>query len=80
MGVHSLLLVRAHRLINERLQLQLPLLALLQHPNVRSLARYIELAASPPEYNMADAALARVNRLRMAQRRRLAVASRKTEA
>ncbi len=79
MGVHSLLLVRAHRLINERLQLQLPLLALLQHPNVRALARHIEQASAPPEQNMADAALSRVNRLREAQRRRHALATRKTE-
>jgi amino acid adenylation domain-containing protein/non-ribosomal peptide synthase protein (TIGR01720 family) len=49
LGAHSLTLVRAHRLINQRLGLQLPLVALLQHPSVESLARHIAAAKpSPP--------------------------------
>jgi len=69
MGVHSLLLVRAHRLINERLGLNLPLLALLQHANIRALAQHLARAAPEPQSVLAQSALDRVRKLRDAQRK-----------
>lgn len=42
LGGHSLLLIQAHRLIQDRLQIALPLVELFRHPTVESLARTIE--------------------------------------
>ena len=79
MGVHSVLLVRAHQLINERLHLQLPLLALLQHASIRALAHHIESATPDAETDMAQAALQRVRKLRDAQRKNAARQARSTD-
>lgn len=69
MGVHSLLLVRAHRVIQERLDITLPLLALVRHPTIRSLARLIDAGGQEQDDGVADAARERVRRLRLAQQR-----------
>ncbi len=49
LGGHSLLLVRAHALLKQRLRADLPIVALLQYPTVRSLARHLsgERATTP---------------------------------
>jgi hypothetical protein len=46
LGGHSLLLIRAHRLLEDRLQLAIPLVNLFKYPTIESLARWIEQA--PP--------------------------------
>jgi len=45
LGGHSLLMVQAHREIEEHFQTTLPLIKLLEHPTVRALAAYIRGAA-----------------------------------
>lgn len=45
-GGHSLLLVRMHARLREVLNLEFPIVALLQHPSIRSLAGYFEKPAS----------------------------------
>ncbi|NVM91279.1 amino acid adenylation domain-containing protein [Variovorax sp. SG517] len=42
LGGHSLLLIRAHRLLEDRLQATFPLVSLFKYPTVESLARWIE--------------------------------------
>ncbi|RQO56211.1 non-ribosomal peptide synthetase [Variovorax sp. KBW07] len=42
LGGHSLLLIRAHRLLEDRLQAAFPLVNLFKYPTVESLARWIE--------------------------------------
>ncbi len=42
LGGHSLLLIRAHRLLEDRLHLAVPLVHLFKYPTVGSLARWIE--------------------------------------
>ncbi|PLC06709.1 non-ribosomal peptide synthetase [Variovorax sp. RO1] len=42
LGGHSLLLIRAHRLLEDRLQATFPLVNLFKYPTVESLARWIE--------------------------------------
>lgn len=69
MGVHSLLLVRAHRVIQERLGVTLPLLALVRHPTIRGLARWLDDDGDGHDDGVADAARDRVRRLRLAQQR-----------
>jgi acyl carrier protein len=41
LGGHSLLLVRAHAALKEKLQTDIPIVALLQYPTIRSLARHL---------------------------------------
>lgn len=41
LGGHSLLMVQAHPEIQEHFQMTIPLIKLLEHPTVRSLARYV---------------------------------------
>lgn len=41
LGGHSLLMVQTHREIQERLEITIPLIKLLEHPTVRALAAYI---------------------------------------
>lgn len=69
-GGHSLLLVQAHRLMQERWQLELPVVALLRYPTVRTLARHLDGGAQGEASSVAQTALARVQRLRAAQGRR----------
>jgi Condensation domain/Phosphopantetheine attachment site len=68
-GGHSLLLVQAHRLMQERWGIELPVVALLRHPTVRSLARHLDGTTQAPAHSVAQTALARVQRLRAAQKR-----------
>ncbi|MDN6888108.1 AMP-binding protein, partial [Variovorax sp. CAN2819] len=42
LGGHSLLLIRAHRLLEDRLEATFPLVSLFKYPTVESLARWIE--------------------------------------
>jgi len=42
LGGHSLLLIRAHRLLEDRLHATFPLVNLFKYPTVESLARWIE--------------------------------------
>jgi non-ribosomal peptide synthase protein (TIGR01720 family) len=45
LGGHSLLLVQMHRLLREKLNADLPIVALFAHPTVRALARHLEQPA-----------------------------------
>ncbi len=45
LGGHSLLLIRAHRLLEDRLRIAVPLVHLFKYPTVGSLARWIEQGA-----------------------------------
>jgi acyl carrier protein len=49
-GGHSLLLVQMHRLLQEKLNSEFPIVALFEHPTVRSLARHL----SEPAAQLAD--------------------------
>jgi acyl carrier protein len=42
LGGHSLLLIRMHKLLEERLRIELPLMDLFQHTSVGALVRHIE--------------------------------------
>ncbi|MDH6593494.1 amino acid adenylation domain-containing protein [Variovorax sp. TBS-050B] len=56
LGGHSLLLIRAHRLLEDRLQVAVPLVQLFKYPTVASLARW--LAEAPDAAASAAAAAA----------------------
>ncbi|SEL61868.1 amino acid adenylation domain-containing protein [Roseateles sp. YR242] len=47
LGGHSLLLIRLHRLLEDRLQARLRMVDLFKHPNVEALARHLRLAQRP---------------------------------
>ncbi|SDE76096.1 Acyl carrier protein, partial [Paracidovorax valerianellae] len=55
-GGHSLLLVRVHRMLQDRCQVSLPLVQLFQYPTVAALARRIQqgATAAPSEAAKAD--------------------------
>ncbi|MGA9829320.1 MAG: condensation domain-containing protein, partial [Rhodanobacteraceae bacterium] len=68
LGGHSLLLVRAHAELKERLSTDLPIVALLQYPTIRSLARH--LAQGSADAARADAVIDRARKQREANARR----------
>jgi non-ribosomal peptide synthase protein (TIGR01720 family) len=69
MGVQSLQLVRAHRLLQQRLARPLRLLDMVTHPTVRQLAQaWGAPAPAAPGHPLAAAAAARARRWRSAQR------------
>jgi len=75
LGGHSLLLIRAHRLLQDRLRIELPLVQLFKHPTVESLARAIEQGGGRAEAAAASAAIderALRQRAAMLQRRKAA--------
>ncbi|MDH6168360.1 amino acid adenylation domain-containing protein [Variovorax boronicumulans] len=74
LGGHSLLLIRAHRLLEDRLQVALPLVNLFKYPTVDSLAQWIEQGgakAAPASSAVADDRALR-QRAAMLQRRKVA--------
>jgi acyl carrier protein len=64
LGGHSLLLVRAHAQLRDKVRADLPIVALLQFPTIRSLARH--LAGERPGAATADAAMDRARKQREA--------------
>ena len=74
LGGHSLLLIRAHRLMEDRLQGSFPLVNLFKYPTVESLARWIEQGGAQAAAVSAAGADDRALRQRaaMLQRRRVA--------
>jgi non-ribosomal peptide synthetase component F len=74
LGGHSLLLVRAHAQLKERLQVDLPIVALLQFPTIRALARH--LSGGPSGGPAPQAAIDRAQKQREAQQRRRTLAGR----
>jgi non-ribosomal peptide synthetase component F len=66
LGGHSLLLLQAHSRLRDSLRAELPVVALLQFPTIRTLARHLSGAAAP----VPDAARARAEKQRDALRRR----------
>ncbi|QNK68497.1 non-ribosomal peptide synthetase [Variovorax sp. PAMC26660] len=74
LGGHSLLLIRAHRLLEDRLKTAFPLVNLFKYPTVESLARWIEQGAGHAAAASAAAGDERALRQRaaMLQRRKAA--------
>jgi non-ribosomal peptide synthetase component F len=68
LGGHSILLLQAHARLREKLDPQLPVVALLQYPTIRSLARHLSGASSPGADH--DAMQDRVHKQRQALARR----------
>jgi len=68
LGGHSLLLIRAHTRLKEVLRVDLPIVALLQYPTIRALARH--LTQSPSSGATPQAAMDRAQKQREAQQRR----------
>ncbi|WP_431111394.1 amino acid adenylation domain-containing protein [Variovorax paradoxus] len=58
LGGHSLLLIRAHRLLEDRLQIAIPVVNLFKYPTIESLARWIEQAPAGATSFAASAAAA----------------------
>jgi acyl carrier protein len=56
LGGHSLLLIRAHRLLEDRLQIAIPVVNLFKYPTIESLARWIEQAPAGAASSAAAAA------------------------
>ena len=71
LGVQSLQLVRAHRMLQERLKRPLRLMDMVEHPNIRRLAEawaLHDLDDPAPKANpLAQQAMARARRARQAQ-------------
>ncbi|QGW83561.1 non-ribosomal peptide synthetase [Variovorax paradoxus] len=76
LGGHSLLLIRAHRLLEDRLQMAIPVVNLFKYPTIESLARWIEQAPAGAASSAAAAAAGDDRALRqraaMLQRRKAA--------
>jgi non-ribosomal peptide synthetase component F len=72
LGGHSLLLIRAHARLKEVLRADLPIVALLQFPTIRALARH--LTQGPSQGATSQAAMDRAQKQREAQNRRRALA------
>jgi len=68
MGVQSLQLVRAHRLLQERIGRPLRLLDMVEHPTVNALARAWSAPVDEAENPLAAAAMARARRSRHAHK------------
>ena len=77
LGGHSLLLVRTHRLVEQRLQRPVPLMALLRYPSVRALARHLA-GDEPPVDTVARLALDRAGKHRQALARQRPPLGRRT--
>jgi len=77
LGGHSVLLVQAHARLKARLRADLPIVALLQHPTVRSLARYLSGSANPDGEKAANVAMDRAQKQREAQMRQRNLAGRR---
>ncbi len=77
LGGHSLLLLRAHRLVEQRLQREVPLLALLQYPSVRSLARHLAGEDDTPSDAGAQLARDRAGKQRQALARQRQLSARR---
>jgi acyl carrier protein len=75
LGGHSMLLIRAHSRLCERLGTDLPVVALLQYPTIRSLARHLG-GASARELHTVDTAIERARRQREARARQRALSVR----
>jgi non-ribosomal peptide synthase protein (TIGR01720 family) len=75
LGGHSLLLVRAHAQLRERLRADLPIVALLQYPTIRALARH--LTDGPSGGPAPQAAIDRAQKQREAQQRQRSLAGRR---
>ena len=69
LGGHSMLLVQAHARLKARLRPDLPIVALLQYPTVRSLARHLSGAAEGDREMAANATMERARKQREAQMR-----------
>ncbi|MDQ0073669.1 amino acid adenylation domain-containing protein [Variovorax boronicumulans] len=76
LGGHSLLLIRAHRLLEDRLQGSFPLVNLFKYPTVESLARWIEQGGAQAAAVSAAGADDRALRQRAAMLQRRKVAER----
>ncbi|QSI32382.1 amino acid adenylation domain-containing protein [Variovorax sp. RKNM96] len=76
LGGHSLLLIRAHRLLEDRLQVALPLVNLFKYPTVESLAQWIEQGGAQAASASSAAADDRALRQRAAMLQRRKVAER----
>jgi acyl carrier protein len=74
LGGHSLLLVRAHAQLQERLRVDIPVVALLQYPTIRALARH--LTEGSASGLAPQAAIERAQKQREAQLRRRTLAGR----
>ena len=72
LGGHSLLLIRAHARLKEVVRADLPIVALLQYPTIRALARH--LTQGPSQGTTSQAAMDRAQKQREAQNRRRALA------
>ncbi|KQU89317.1 non-ribosomal peptide synthetase [Variovorax sp. Root318D1] len=76
LGGHSLLLIRAHRLLEDRLQAAIPVVNLFKYPTIESLAQWIEQAPAGAASSAAAAAAGDDRALRqraaMLQRRKAA--------
>ncbi|MGH8160650.1 MAG: phosphopantetheine-binding protein, partial [Gammaproteobacteria bacterium] len=72
LGGHSLLLVRAHAQLQDRLCADLPIVTLLQYPTIRSLARH--LAEGRADAPARDAVIDRARKQREAVARRRSLA------
>ncbi|MFO1217388.1 MAG: amino acid adenylation domain-containing protein [Burkholderiaceae bacterium] len=77
LGGHSVLLLKAHARLKARLRADLPIVSLLQHPTVRSLARYLSRSASADAEQAANVAIDRARKQREAQMRQRNLAGRR---
>jgi len=74
LGGHSVLLVQAHSRLRAKLGIQLPIVALLQYPTIRSLARHLVGGADANGERVANAAIERAQRQRQAHSRQRSLA------
>jgi hypothetical protein len=68
-GAHSLLMVRVHALLCERLGRKFPLVLCFQHPTIRSLAQALEGTATVENQSRMSAARDRAQKARTAMAR-----------
>ena len=76
LGVHSLLLIRAHERISATLRSGLPIVALFQYPTIRDLAAHMTATAAPVRREEDIRARARKQRLVFARRQAAAKTTR----
>jgi len=77
LGGHSMLLVQAHVRLKGRLREDIPIVALLQYPTVRSLARHVSRGADAESDRTAVVTMDRVQKQREAQLRQRNLAGRR---
>jgi hypothetical protein len=75
LGGHSLLLLKAHVQLKERLRADLPIVALLQYPTIRALARH--LTEGPSGGPTPQSTIDRAQKQREAQLRQRTLAGRR---